>query len=474
MSDVTPNRMKISREGIVLIKSFEGFRPRAVARGDGWVIGYGHTASAREGLTVGEADAELLLQYDLIPVAKALHERVTTPLNQHQFDALASFAFSLGIERFAASDVLAQVNAGAAAEAADALFGWPETPGPDVALRRRAAERALFVAAPEAAVTLADLLAAPLPLPVSRDDDGSETPSADARAAAVAHLLGEDEGETAPETVISAVEPSVVAAAPSTLRPVAAAVDPQLQRYAPYQAAAVGPLPALDPQRILAAVDLSLVAVALQPTPQVEPANDLVETISPAADDTVPSQAETQSADDVAAPDAQAEPAIPEPAVVETAPQAVVPPAYVEPLIIEPSAPEPLVLTPLTEAEAAADSRPLWTPEQRTFGEVVTPDPDPLFEDGGDTTLGPILRHETEEDAPGGFDWSETGAFLAMGGIGLVSFGAAMAAFRRAGQEGTGGDQTALIGWVLAVIALVCVGVSSFNLYQRLGRAQPE
>ena len=61
-----------------------------------------------------------------------------------------------------------------------------------------------------------------------------------------------------------------------------------------------------------------------------------------------------------------------------------------------------------------------------------------------------------------------------MGGIGLVSFGAAMAAFRRAGQEGSGGDQTALIGWVLAVIALVCVGVSSFNLYQRLGRAQPE
>jgi len=463
--------MKISREGIVLIKSFEGFRPRAVARGGGWVIGYGHTASAREGLTVSEADAELLLQYDLIPVAKALHEQVTAPLNQHQFDALASFAFSLGVERFAASDVLAQVNVGAAAEAADALFGWPETPGPEAALRRRAAERALFVAAPEAAVTLADLLAAPLPLPVSKDDE-PEAPSADARAAAVAHLLGEV--EAAPETEIPASETSGVVRPGSAPRPVAAAVDPQLQRYAPYQAAAVGPLPALDPQQILAAVDLSLVAVALQPTPQAEPANDLVETAFPATEDTVPSQAETESADDVAAPDVQAEPAPPEPAVVETAPQAVVPPAYVEPLIIEPSAPEPLILTPLTEAEAAADSRPLWTAEQRTFGEAVTSDPDPLFEDGGDTTLGPILRHETEEDAPGGFDWSETGAFLAMGGIGLVSFGAAMAAFRRAGQEGSGGDQTALIGWVLAVIALVCVGVSSFNLYQRLGRAQPE
>lgn len=466
--------MKISREGIVLIKSFEGFRPRAVARGDGWVIGYGHTASARDGLTVGEADAELLLQYDLIPVAKALHERVTAPLNQHQFDALASFAFSLGVERFAASDVLARVNAGAAAEAADALFGWPETPGPDAALRRRAAERALFVAAPEAAVTLADLLAAPLPLPVSHDDDAPDAPVADARAAAVAHLLGE--AETAPETDTPTSELPAAEAPPP--RAAAAAVDPQLQRYAPYQAAVAGPLPALDPQRILAAVDLSLVPAAPEPAPQAEPANDLVETALPAAADAFVPPVEAAPIEDAVAPEAQAEPVFPEPAVAETAPElvqeAVAALAYVEPLIIEPSAPEPLVLTPLTEAETVFDSRPLWTPEQRTFGEIVTPDPDPLFEDGGDATLGPILRHETDEDAPRGFDWSETGAFLAMGGIGLVSFGAAMAAFRRAGQEGSGGDQTALIGWVLAVIALVCVGVSSFNLYQRLGRTQPE
>ena len=56
----------------MLIKSFEGFRPRAVQREDGgWVIGYGHTLSAREGATVSEAEAELLLQYDLIPVVKA-------------------------------------------------------------------------------------------------------------------------------------------------------------------------------------------------------------------------------------------------------------------------------------------------------------------------------------------------------------------------------------------------------------------
>ena len=454
--------MKISREGIVLIKSFEGFRPRAVARPEGgWVIGYGHTVSAREGLTVGEADAELLLQYDLIPVAQALHDRVSTPLNQHQFDALASFAFSLGVERFAASDVLARVNAGAAAEAADALFGWPEPPGPDAALRRRAAERALFVAAPEAAVTLADLLAAPLPLPVPASEDAREAPSADARAAALAHLLGER------ETASEAEAPVMATPRP---QPVAPAVDPQLQRYSPYQAAVVGPLPTLDPQRILAAVDLSVIAVAPVLAHQVEPANDRVETASPAPADTV-----FPAIEPVPAPAApETDPTIEPVAAVDDGDQDTPPASIVEPLIIEPVMPEPLVLTPLTEAEAAADARPLWTAEQRTFDQAVTPDADPLFEDGGGTTLGPILRHEVDEDTPGRFDWSETGAFLAMGGIGLVSFGAAMAAFRRAGQEGSGGDQTALIGWVLAVIALVCVGVSSFNLYQRLGRAQVE
>jgi lysozyme len=159
-------RLKISREGVILIKSFEGFRPRAIRLDDGrWVIGYGHTLSAREGATVSEADAELLLQYDLIPVAQALNEGVAATLNQHQFDALASFAFSVGVDRFQSSDVLSRLNAGHAGEAADAMIGWPEPVVAETALRRRAAERALFVADPAWPVALSDLLAAPLPPP---------------------------------------------------------------------------------------------------------------------------------------------------------------------------------------------------------------------------------------------------------------------------------------------------------------------
>ncbi len=465
--------MKVSREGIVLIKSFEGFRPQAVARPEGgWVIGYGHTASAREGLTVGEADAELLLQYDLMPVVKALHERVQTPLNQHQFDALASFAFSLGVERFLASDVLERINAGAPHDAADALFGWPEPAGAETALRRRAAERALFVAAPETPVTLADLLAAPLPLPASSAQPEPEpqpepqplSASEDARAAALAHLLGE--AEPAP-----LAEPT-----PPPPTPATTTQDPQFQRYSPYQAAVIGPLPSLEPQQSVAAVSLAPLAISPASPLAVEAANDVDQTptpapthIEPPTEPVFPASAAQAEAQNEAQVETQAE------VQIDTAPAVADEP--VTPLVIEPAAPEPLVLTPLTEAEAATEARPLWTPEQRTFGEAAAgttnETAEALFEDG-EAALGPIVRHEAEETPERGVNLAEAGAFMLMGGIGLVSFGAAMAAFRRAAMEGSAGDQTALMGWVLLVIALICVGVSAFNLYQRWGRAEVE
>lgn len=192
----------------MLIKSFEGFRPRAVQAEDGhWVIGYGHTASAREGAVVDEADAELLLQYDLLPITAALNERIDGPINQHQFDALASFAISVGLKAFLASDVLRRFNAGQAKEAGDALIGWPEPESPDAAPRRRSAERALFNASLEASVTVGDLMIAPLPvagdlsqepapLPAAQPTaepmaEPTANPAAQARAAAVASLLGE-------------------------------------------------------------------------------------------------------------------------------------------------------------------------------------------------------------------------------------------------------------------------------------------
>ena len=180
VSATTSQRLKVSREGLLLIKSFEGFRPRTVRRRDGVpVIGYGHVKSARPGATITEAEAELLLQYDLLPIVEAINSRVSIPLNQHQFDALASFIFSVGVQRFEDSDVLERLNAGSTAQAAEALSGWPDRVQPpvDAPYRRRSAERALFDAAPDLPAPLDALLTAPVRGPKAVQHAEDETPA---------------------------------------------------------------------------------------------------------------------------------------------------------------------------------------------------------------------------------------------------------------------------------------------------------
>jgi lysozyme len=145
-------RHKVSRAGIDLIKSFEGLRHRAARLPDGgYTIGYGHTRSAREGATVDEADAEALLRYDLQSVEQVVNGCVFTPLTQNQYDALVAFAFSVGGETFRRSNVLRRVNEGDLLGAATALESWrrAEFEGEvivvDALIRRRAAEKQLFL-----------------------------------------------------------------------------------------------------------------------------------------------------------------------------------------------------------------------------------------------------------------------------------------------------------------------------------------
>ena len=58
--------------------------------------------------------------------------------------------------------------------------------------------------------------------------------------------------------------------------------------------------------------------------------------------------------------------------------------------------------------------------------------------------------------------------FFAMGALGMVSLGVAAAAFQRASATRSG--DTATVAWVLALIAVACIGVSAYNLYRRWGR----
>jgi len=178
-TETAQRKRKLSRKGLLLIKSFEGFRPRAVLRRDGALtIGYGHTLSARRDVEITEPEAELLLLHDLIPIVNYIHTDIRRPLNQNQFDALVSFIYNIGLERIRQSDVPALVRKGQMASAAEALSTEPDRkpPATDLPYRRRCAERALFETPASHSPSLADILTAPVSRPGILSFPSMETP----------------------------------------------------------------------------------------------------------------------------------------------------------------------------------------------------------------------------------------------------------------------------------------------------------
>ena len=149
-------RQQASRAALELIERFEGYRRSAAQLDDGrWTIGYGHTKTARQGVAVSEADAEALLIYDLLEISAALNEWVYTPLTQNQFDALAAFVFNIGLQNFRRSTALRRLNEGALLQAACAMEVWRRADFEgeriviDALVRRRSAEKALFLTPPD-------------------------------------------------------------------------------------------------------------------------------------------------------------------------------------------------------------------------------------------------------------------------------------------------------------------------------------
>lgn len=151
-----PRRMRISRAGIELIKSFEGFSSRTVRVDENhWVIGFGHLRKTKDPYRVTRDEAEQVLrEYDLPPFEALVLDHSYTPLHQGAFDALVSFAFNIGEDAFLKSEVLALLNAGETIAAAEAMGAWRKakvggrTMVLDALVRRRAAEKALFLGHP--------------------------------------------------------------------------------------------------------------------------------------------------------------------------------------------------------------------------------------------------------------------------------------------------------------------------------------
>ncbi len=147
-----PDSRITSLTAIDLLKSFEGLRLASYQDGAGiCTIGYGHTKGATEGQVITELEAESMLREDLKMAETAINQSVHVAITQHQFDAMACFAFNVGCAAFRQSSVLRLLNSGNSAWAAESFLKWnkirvngelAECPG---LTRRREAERNLFL-----------------------------------------------------------------------------------------------------------------------------------------------------------------------------------------------------------------------------------------------------------------------------------------------------------------------------------------
>lgn len=148
-----PNpKRNISKEGMDLIKHFEGFYPKAYKCPAGvWTIGYGHTGlqhndgTVRQFRMVTEKEAVELLAYDMNQFEHRVNALVRVPLNDDQFAALVSFDFNTG--KLHSSTLLKKLNRQDFKGAADEFLKWNKAGGKVLRglTRRRESERNLFL-----------------------------------------------------------------------------------------------------------------------------------------------------------------------------------------------------------------------------------------------------------------------------------------------------------------------------------------
>lgn len=135
--------MKISEQGIALIKLFEGCRLTAYKCPAGiWTIGYGHTENVRESDKITQSQAEAYLVEDLSKYEKNVAKYAKYKWNQNEFDALVSFAYNVG-----SIDGLTAKGTRTKQEIAEKILLYNKASGKVIAGldKRRRAERELFL-----------------------------------------------------------------------------------------------------------------------------------------------------------------------------------------------------------------------------------------------------------------------------------------------------------------------------------------
>lgn len=109
--------MEITQKGIELIKKWEGLRTKAYKCSAGVpTIGYGLTFYPNgERVKMGDIITEEQAETYLVEVLKNFQKQITplvkTELNPHQWDALVSFSYNVGVGNLKKSTLLKKVNA---------------------------------------------------------------------------------------------------------------------------------------------------------------------------------------------------------------------------------------------------------------------------------------------------------------------------------------------------------------------------
>ena len=141
------NYMKISQEGLSLIKKFEGCELKAYHCAAGVpTIGYGSTHGVTMDMEITQEEADELLMDDVAKFEEAVTRAVKVPLEQNQYDALVSWTFNLGPSNLSSSTMLRVLNEGNYEEVPAQIKRWNKAGGKVLQglIRRREAEALLF------------------------------------------------------------------------------------------------------------------------------------------------------------------------------------------------------------------------------------------------------------------------------------------------------------------------------------------
>lgn len=145
--------MIASKEAEDLIKQFEGCHLKAYKDAVGiWTIGWGTTGPGiQEGLAISQHTADVMLKAHVQDIALDLTDLLRPKvLKQHQFDALVSFIYNVGLGAFKKSTMLSLIKADKMAEAALEFDKWTKAGGKELPglVKRRKAEKTLFIGVP--------------------------------------------------------------------------------------------------------------------------------------------------------------------------------------------------------------------------------------------------------------------------------------------------------------------------------------